>query len=847
MHVAFDRLLQHVARAPVLLVASDYDGTLAALVDDPALAGPHRESIVALERLAALPRTSVAVVSGRSLADLARLSGLSSTVHMVGSHGREFDSSFASSIAPELLALRDELERQVAAIVAGAPGTLLERKPASVAFHYRNAAPAVAERALAEVRAAPAAHPEVHVKHGKQVVELALVATDKGVALERLRAQVGATATLFIGDDITDEDAFATLRGPDLAVKVGPGDSIAPHRVESPEQVAFLLARLCELRTDWICGGDAVEIEHHSLLSDQRTLALVTPAARVTWLCLPRVDSTPIFAELLGGPAAGYFAVGPAEDIAPIGQRYSRDSLVLETSWPSLTVVDLLDCSGGRFARSPGRADLVRIVRGRGRVRVEFAPMLDYGRMPVDLAAEPDGLRILGGPDPLVLRAPGLDWRIAREARQTVARAETDLGAEGELVLELRYGTADLGPGRRPASERESDTRAYWRHWARRLRVPPIASDAVRRSALVLKALCHGPTGAILAAGTTSLPEHVGGVRNWDYRFCWPRDASLAAAALVRLESTDEAMAFLDWLLGVCATLPSSSRLRPLYTVDRGMVHDEAEIGELSGYRGSRPVRVGNTAVHQVQLDVFGPIVELVHRLFEFDAPLSSEHWKMVEGMAAAVVERWREPDHGIWEERLVPRHHVYSKIMGWLTLDRAARLARALRGRAREDWEAVRDTIREDVLTHGYDEKRGCFTGAYGGDYVDASALHVGLSGLLAPDDPRFTRTVEAVETELRDGPTVYRYLVDDGLPGHEGGFHLCAGWLVEAYRLVGRRDDAFALFEAWTELAGPTGLLSEQYDAETGLALGNHPQAYSHTALIENACSLAESEASP
>ena len=684
----------------------------------------------------------------------------------------------------------------------------------------------------------------MHKKSGKQVLELDLIGTNKGAALEHLRGQLGVTAALFFGDDNTDEDAFKTLEGPDVGIKVGLGASLVEWRAGGPEEVARLLAGLYELRAAWLSGGEAVAIEEHALLSDQRTLALVTPGARVTWLCLPRVDSTPLFAELLGGPAAGFFAVGPAGDAPPTGQRYRSDSLVLETLWPDLTVIDLLDCARGRTLRRAGRADLLRIVRGRGRVRIELAPRLDYGRLPAELVVEPEGLRLLGGADPVVLRAPGLAWSVASDSGRPVARAEVDLAAGGELLLELRYGTADLGPARLSAVERLEGTEAHWSRWAGGLRLPTLAAAAARRSALVLKGLCHGPTGAILAAGTTSLPEHLGGVRNWDYRYCWPRDGSLAAGALVRMESLEEAMAFLDWLLAVCDALPSPEKLRPLYAVDRGAVHDEAEIRELAGYRGSRPVREGNTAVHQVQLDVFGPILELVHRLHAHDAPLSSEHWRLVEGMADAVVARWREPDHGIWEERMVPRHHAYSKIMCWVTLDRAARLARVLRGRTRADWEIERDEIRAEILERGFNRRRGAFTGAYGEDALDAAALHVGLSGLLPPDDPRFLSTVRAIEEELLDGPTVYRYRKDDGLPGREGGFHICAAWLVEAYLITGRSAEARALFDAWTALAGSTGLLAEQYDPRLGLSLGNHPQAYSHTGLIENACSLSAAE---
>jgi trehalose 6-phosphate phosphatase len=288
----------------------------------------------------------------------------------------------------------------------------------------------------------------------------------------------------------------------------------------------------------------------------------------------------------------------------------------------------------------------------------------------------------------------------------------------------------------------------------------------------------------------------------------------------------------------------SPERLQPLYTLTGEALGAEAEITELPGYAGSRPVRVGNAAARQVQLDVFGPIVELIELLIERDAPLSSEHWRLVDAMVQAVARRWSEPDHGIWEIRRPSRHHVHSKIMCWVTADRAVRIAERFFDRPRPDWMELRDRIAADVIANGYKPPINAFTAAYDGVDVDASALLVGLSGFLAPTDPRFAGTVEAVEKELRNGPTVYRYRYDDGLPGAEGGFHICASWLIDSYLLLGRREDAWNLFKEIVSLVGPTGLLSEQYDPLLGLALGNHPQAYSHIGLIENAIKLSRNE---
>jgi len=842
----FDALcdrLRTLSRTPVLLVACDYDGTLSPIVSDPMQAFPHRETVVALRNLAALDRTHVAVISGRSLRDLAQLSGLPDTVRLVGSHGSEFDPDFAAKLSDEQIALRARILAELQELAAEADGLHVEEKPASIAFHYRDASEAAARRALERIESGPAAVAEVHTKHGKKVVELLVLPTDKGHALSSVRHRTGATAVAFLGDDRTDEDAFATLTGPDIGIKVGEGDSLAAYRVADTAQVARVLATLVELREDWLSGGAAVPIERLSILSDQRTAALVTPDARISWLCVPRLDSPAIFAELLDGPAAGHFSVRAADGSRPESQIYRDRSMVLETRWPTFSVTDYLDVSLGRSRQRAGRSDLIRMLRGRGRARIEFAPRLDFGRVPTHLARRPNGLKVEGWVEPIVLHSPSVSWEIREEGLHHTAHAEVDLG-EGRganaIAFELRYGTGILDNTVRSATERRDLTDAAWASWAERLVLPRLEPQRVLRSALLLKALCHTPTGAIAAAATTSLPEHIGGVRNWDYRFCWLRDAALTAKALVRLDSYGEALAFLDWMLSVVDAAPSPGMLQPLYTFSGGQVPSEADISELAGYAASRPVRVANSASHQIQLDVFGPIVNLVHELMLREAPISPDHWRVVEAMVEAVSERWREPDHGIWELRLHPRNHVYSKTMCWLTLDRALAIAQTLRDEERPEWRALRDAIAADILDKGYRKSIDTFTSSYEDDSIDAASLHVGLSGLLAPDDPRFASTVAAVERTLRDGPTVYRYRVDDGLPGREGGFHLCTSWLIDAYHMIGRQRDARALFDELLSLIGPTGLLSEEYDTATGLALGNVPQAYSHLGMIENALRL-------
>jgi trehalose-phosphatase len=825
-----------IARVPQLLVACDYDGTLAPLVEDPTRARPLPESVAAVRSLAALPQTTVAVVSGRALRDLATLSRLPSEVHLVGSHGSEFDVGFVESLPPPLLETRSRLKAELRRIADGQVGVRLESKPASIAVHVRGAAPDVAERVVTAVRTGPGAWDDVYVKNGKQVVELSVMRTHKGTALDRLRSQLGASAVLFIGDDVTDEDAFAHLGGPDVAIKIGDGETRAPHRIAEPLDVARVLATVLEQRRSWLFGERAVPIERHSMLSNGRTVALVTPDARVSWLCHPRPDSGAIFADLVGGGPAGHFTVRPERGGIPLGQRYRPGTLTVETRWPGLTVTDWLE--------SPdftGRLDstLVRTLSGTGRIRLEFVPRPEFGQVRASLQPLGDGLLVLGSAEPVTLYSPGVDWDITVEGGYQSARAVVDLS--GSLTLELRFGTSSLDHPTVGLTERQATVEQPWRDWAAGLKLPRVARELVQRSALTLRGLCHEATGSILAAATTSLPEEVGGVRNWDYRYCWIRDAAMTARALVDLGSLREAEAFLRWVDGcVERTGGHPERLHPLYTVEGYELGAEAVLETLPGYAGSRPVRVGNLANHQLQLDVFGPVADLLLGVADARGAVLPTEWHVLENMVQAVERRWHEPDHGLWEARLPPRHHVYSKVMCWMTVDRAISVARKHSGGPASlvEWEALRERIGHNVLTHGWHAESGAYTVAYGAPEMDASSLWIGLSGLLADDDPRFLATVLKVEEELRSGPVVYRYRWDDGLPGREGGFHICTSWLIEAYLRTGRRADAEELFEQMIATAGPTGLLPEQYDPLAERGLGNHPQAYSHLGLVR--CAL-------
>lgn len=832
-------IVSHIARTPVLLVACDYDGTLAALADHPDLVAPYSSSLAALVRLGRTPHTHVAVISGRGLSNLRSQLAVAERWELAGSHGAEVAGDPEPPIHPRVRREIQSLREALVLIADAYPGCYVENKPRGVAFHYRKADHDQAALAVELVSALALQYPQLSLQRGSMVIEFLMDTITKGDGLRRIQFRVGASAVLFIGDDLTDEHAFHEMKGNDAAVKVGLGDTKARFRIEGPEDVARLLSMLADEREAWVRDRNLTPINAHSVLSDHRTLALVTPAARVTWLCLPRIDSPPIFAELLGGPAAGYFEIQPVDSTERPTQSYDGDSLVLHTCWPQCKVTDYLDCGSGRAFQRAGRADLVRVIEGTAPCRIRFAPRLDFGRVGTRLVPRERGLEVEGSADHMLLFSPGVHWRIINDGVHQSAEAEVDprLGA---IVLELRAGTANDRPHVESEMNRRVATQKFWSAWAGSLKLPRVATDEVKRSALMLRALVYGPTGAIAAAATTSLPEHLGGTRNWDYRYCWPRDAAMAAASLVRLGNTGVAMRLLDWLSRVIDQCESPGRLRPIYTVDGRELGPEAEIGGLPGYGGSHPVRVGNAAAQQVQLDVFGPITDLIACLAERGAPISPDHWRMTRAMIEAVEARWIEPDHGIWEIRGERQHHVHSKVMCFHTVNRALVVHECVVGTANPTWAALRDRIREDVLSRGFNPAINAFSAIYGRPELDAASLSVGLTGLIEPTDPRYVATVEAVEKYLRVGGTVLRYRFDDGLPGVEGGFHLCTGWLIEAFTRIGKLAEARNLFDELQRAVGPTGVLSEQFDSEHGISLGNAPQAYSHIALINAACCL-------
>lgn len=824
------RVIREIARTPSLLVCCDYDGTLAPIVEDPARAAPLNEAVGALRALSQLPTTTAAVVSGRALRDLAALSRLPAEIHLVGSHGSEFDLDFGRDLTADQASLLAGLDDQVRALTQDTPGARLEHKPSAIAVHVRGVDDETAADALlASVEQAIGGREGVWVRHGKKVLELSVVHSDKAEAVALLRHRLGASAVLFIGDDLTDESVFADLSGPDVGVKVGDGDTRAHYRVEDPQAVGVLLAEVLAERQRWLLGGHAHPIEDYTLLSDGRTVALLSEKGSIDWLCAPDPDSPALFAALLGDATAGHFTITPVTDAPPMSTTYVPETMVARTRWAGLTVTDFLDGGPGLPVDPDGATRLVRVLSGSAAARVEFIPRPQFSAVPVTLVAVPDGLIVQGASDAICLSAPGATWAITEGIGGQVATAIIDPSA-GDVRLELRYGTDVVGAAN--DGRDGQDVEAAWRSWAGALRLPGIDTAWETRSALTLKGLCFAATGGVLAAATTSLPEGIGGLRNWDYRYVWIRDAALTVRALVDIGSLAEAEAYLGWLHDVVAAASSPERLHPLYSIYGSELGPEAVLDHLPGYAGSRPVRVGNAAQGQVQLDVFGPVVALVDEVSGAQGSVSDAEWQLVVDCVTAVEHRWTEPDHGIWEIRDHPRHHVHSRMMCWLAADRGARVARR-RGVPDAEWSALAERIVADIEANGFDEELDSYVCAYDRRVADAAVLQGILEGYPAPSE-RIAGTVAFIEKHLRRSGGVYRYLYDDGLSGHEGAMHICGAWLAAAYVRLGHLDHARQMLTAMADAAGVTDLLPEQVDPADGRGLGNHPQAYSHLGAL-------------
>ncbi len=590
-----------------------------------------------------------------------------------------------------------------------------------------------------------------------------------------------------------------------------------------------------------------LRIEDYALIGDTHTAALVGRDGSIDWLCLPRFDSGACFAHLLGGVENGRWLLEPKGGPSSVRRHYREGTLILETEMASAGgTVRILDFMVPRVEEP----DLVRIVEGvRGSVTMsmELVIRFDYGSVLPWVRKVDGGLRAVAGPDSLTLKTP---VPTRGQAMKTLAEFEVREGQRVPFVLAY-HPSHEAAVPELDAFQALAETEAWWRDWSRGLRYQGDHGEAVFASLRVLKALTYAPTGGIVAAPTTSLPESLGGVRNWDYRYTWLRDATFTLQSLLAAGCREEAVAWRDWLLRSVAGDPS--RLQILYGVAGERRIEEYELPWLAGYAGSKPVRAGNAAVEQYQLDVYGELGDVMHEAVRVGLPESDYAWQVQRAILDFLEGAWHQPDDGIWEVRGPRRHFTHSKVMAWVAFDRAVRMIeRFHRPGPKERFEAARDAIHREVLERGLDAKRNTFTQYYGSSSLDASLLRLPLVGFLPPTDPRILGTIAAVERELLDDGLVRRYHPSkapelDGLPGREGVFLVCSFWLVDAYWLAGRREDARALYERLLALRNDVGLLAEEYDPAAKRQLGNFPQAFSHVGIVEAAYNLSARELGP
>ncbi|WP_128976703.1 glycoside hydrolase family 15 protein [Streptomyces roseicoloratus] len=584
-------------------------------------------------------------------------------------------------------------------------------------------------------------------------------------------------------------------------------------------------------------------IDDYALIGDLQTAALVGRDGSIDWLCLPRFDSAACFAALLGDEDNGHWRIAPKGATTCSRRRYAEDSLVLETVWETRTgTVKVVDFMPQRD-KAP---DVVRIVEGvSGSVEMSAVLRLrfDYGSI-VPWVRRTDGHRVaVAGPDAVWLRSepPVKTWG------QQYATCSSFTVGEGEKVAFVLTWHPSHEP--RPALvdpyEALEQSLADWREWTARCTYRGPHRDTVVRSLITLKALTYAPTGGIVAAPTTSLPEEIGGVRNWDYRACWLRDSSLTLGALLSAGYVEEAAAWRDWLLRAVAGDPADLQIMYGPAGERRL--SETTLPWLRGYADSAPVRTGNAAVEQLQLDVYGEVMDSLFRARRAGIPPERHAWNLQLSLLGFLESTWREPDEGLWEIRGPRRHFVHSKVMAWVAADRAVRTLEedpSLPGDAAR-WRAMRDEVHAEVCAKGYDPGRNTFTQAYGSRELDAATLLIPLVGFLPPDDPRVAGTIDAVRAELLHGGFVRRYSTEgvsvDGLPGTEGTFLVCSFWLADALCLTGRVKEARDLFDRLVGLCSDVGLLAEEYDPVTGRQLGNFPQAFSHIGLVGTAFALA------
>jgi GH15 family glucan-1,4-alpha-glucosidase len=586
----------------------------------------------------------------------------------------------------------------------------------------------------------------------------------------------------------------------------------------------------------------AEPIEDYALIGDTHTAGLVSREGSIDWLCLPRFDSPACFAALLGDRSNGHWQLAPAGPVREVRRRYQGDTLVLETDYRTDDgVVRVVDCMPPRQS-DPDVARVVQGVRGRVPMRMELTIRFDYGSI-VPWVRHVDGaLHAIAGPDSVWLRTP-----VPVYGQNLTTLADFTV-AEGERAPFMLTWHASHRPAPRRIDPVRAlgDTEAWWGEWASGIDYVGGWQDAVIRSLLTLKALTYAPTGGIVAAPTTSLPEQLGGVRNWDYRYCWLRDATFTLSALMLAGLTDEAKAWREWLLRAVAGQPRQMQI--LYGVAGERRITEQELDWLAGYRESRPVRVGNAAVNQFQLDVYGEVMDALYLGRHIGLEMDETAWDFQRALLEFLESNWREPDEGIWEIRGPRRHFTHSKVMAWVALDRAIKAVELLGHDGPVDrWRGMRRELHDEVCREGYDSQRDAFVQYYGADHLDASLLQIPLVGFLPAGDPRVKGTVAAIQRELMVDGLVHRYPPEgsqsvDGLPPGEGTFLACTFWLADNLALMGRRDEALAIFERLLTLRNDVGLLAEEFDPASGHHLGNFPQAFSHVALVNTANYLSE-----
>ncbi|MFY9900745.1 MAG: glycoside hydrolase family 15 protein [Xanthobacteraceae bacterium] len=579
-------------------------------------------------------------------------------------------------------------------------------------------------------------------------------------------------------------------------------------------------------------------IEDYALIGDCRSAALVSRGGSIDWLCWPRFDSEACFAALLGSRDHGRWLVAP-HDEARITRQYRANTLILETFFETAdgaaVLVDFMPFHGER-------SEIVRLVHGtRGRVRMHTELILRFGYgavVPWVTRLESGVLRAIAGPDMVLLRTP---VHLKGKNMTTVGEFTVMRGETIPLVLSYARSHRPVPPARDPTASLEA-TEKFWKDWTAKCRPAGEWSDAVQRSMITLKALTYAPTGGIVAAPTTSLPEKIGGERNWDYRYCWLRDATLTLLGAMHAGYYEEAEAWREWLLRAVAGSPD--QLQIMYGIAGERRLTEWIVDWLPGYEKSAPVRIGNAAHTQLQLDMFGEIMDVHHQARRGGLTTNDSGWDAQIKFLEHLTRIWRKPDQGIWEMRGPAQHFTYSKAMAWVAFDRSIKSAESfgLEGPL-DDWRRLRDEICDDVCTRGYNDKLGTFVQAYGSDQLDASLLLLPCVGFLPVNDPRIAGTVAAIERTLVRNGLVMRYStrnVDDALPPGEGAFLACSFWLVDVYILQGRLDEAETLFRRLVGLCNEVGLLSEEYDPGSKRLIGNFPQAFSHVALVSSAYNL-------